>query len=223
MKNSNRVLPRDLKRYYTILLEVGTIGSLLLFIGLAKVDLNVSSDGYVPEVATQEVLSIEETVNTEHKNQPPAPPVPKVPVEVPNSTVIEDEVLDISAELDFDQPLEIPSEPRTIEMEEEQSEEDFFIAVEQMPELIGTLGELQSKIVYPPKALQAGISGMVVVQFVVNEQGRVEDPKVIRGIGGGCDEEALRVAKMARFKPGLQRGVPVRVQYSVPFRFIMKE
>ncbi|MDZ7680380.1 MAG: energy transducer TonB [Fodinibius sp.] len=223
MKISNRLLPKDLKKYYTILLELGTIGSLLLFIGLTKVDFEGASEGYLPQVSNQEVISVEDVVKTNHPNRPPAPPVPKVPVEVPNSTVIEDEVLDISAELNFDQPLEIPAEPRNIQIEKEDaSEEDFFVAVEHMPELIGTMADLQRHIVYPEKALQARISGMVVVQFVVNKEGEVENPKIIRGIGGGCDLEALRVAKMATFKPGLQRGVPVRVQYSLPFRFIMK-
>ena len=68
-------------------------------------------------------------------------------------------------------------------------------------------------------ARKAGIEGTVNIQFIVNENGEVEDPRVIRGIGGGCDEEALRVIKNAQFEPGRQRGKPVRVQYSVPIRF----
>ena len=64
-----------------------------------------------------------------------------------------------------------------------------------------------------------GIEGRVTVQFIVNEKGEPTNPRVIRGIGGGCDEEALRLVKQARFKPGMQRGVPVRVQYSLPIVF----
>ena len=68
-------------------------------------------------------------------------------------------------------------------------------------------------------ARKAGIEGRVIVQFIVNEEGKVENPRVIRGIGGGCDEEALRAASNALFKPGRQRGEPVRVQYSLPVIF----
>jgi periplasmic protein TonB len=93
------------------------------------------------------------------------------------------------------------------------------VVVEQMPELIGGLAELQSRIRYPEMARRAGIEGRVYVQFIVNERGEVEDPRVIRGIGGGCDEEAIRAVQQAQFRPGMQRGRPVRVQYSLPIVF----
>lgn len=98
-------------------------------------------------------------------------------------------------------------------------EDDFFVVVEEMPELIGGLAELQKKISYPEEAREAGIEGRVYVQFIVNENGDVENPRVIRGIGGGADEEALNAVKQAKFKPGYQRGEPVRVQFSLPFVF----
>lgn len=97
--------------------------------------------------------------------------------------------------------------------------EDFFVVVEEMPELIGGLGQLQRQIRYPEMARRAGIEGRVYVQFIVNEQGDVERPRIIRGIGGGADEEALRVVSQAQFRPGMQRGRPVRVQYSLPIFF----
>lgn len=97
--------------------------------------------------------------------------------------------------------------------------EDYFVAVEEMPELKGGLASLMKEINYPEMARKAGIEGKVIVQFIVNEQGEVEDPQIIRGIGGGCDEEALRVLKQAEFEPGVQRGEPVRVQYSLPITF----
>jgi len=98
-------------------------------------------------------------------------------------------------------------------------EDDYFVVVEEMPELIGGLAELQKKISYPEEAREAGIEGRVYVQFIVNENGDVENPRVIRGIGGGADEEALNAVKQAKFKPGYQRGEPVRVQFSLPFVF----
>jgi periplasmic protein TonB len=93
------------------------------------------------------------------------------------------------------------------------------VVVEDMPELIGGLAELQRNIRYPDRARRAGIEGRVIVQFIVNEAGKVENPVVVRGIGGGCDEEAIRAVQNASFKPGKQRGKPVRVQYSLPVIF----
>lgn len=101
--------------------------------------------------------------------------------------------------------------------------DDFYVVVEQMPEMIGGLASLQKEIKYPQMARNAGIEGRVIIQFIVNEQGQVENPQIIRGIGGGCDEEALRAVKLAQFKPGKQRGEPVRVQYSLPIVFKLPE
>jgi len=98
-------------------------------------------------------------------------------------------------------------------------QEDYYVVVEEMPELIGGLASIQQHITYPEMARRAGIEGRVYVQFTVNEEGDVEDPRVIRGIGGGADEAALEAVKHAKFKPGMQRGRPVRVQYSLPVVF----
>lgn len=97
--------------------------------------------------------------------------------------------------------------------------DEYFVVVEEMPKLIGGLKGLQSKVVYPEMAKRAGIEGRVTLQFIVNENGDVENPKVIRGIGGGADEAALEVVSQAKFEPGLQRGKPVKVQYSLPVVF----
>ena len=137
-------------------------------------------------------------------------------MEVPNDEIIEDEIIELDAELDLDGPLDLPPPPPP---QEEEEEEDFFVVVENMPELKGGLAALQRKVKYPEMARRAGIEGRVTVQFIVNEQGRVENPRVIRGIGGGCDEAALEAVKQAKFTPGMQRGRPVRVQYSLPIVF----
>ncbi|MEX0647151.1 MAG: TonB family protein [Balneolaceae bacterium] len=113
-----------------------------------------------------------------------------------------------------------PSENITrVDSQEDSEPEDYFVVVEDMPELIGGLSEIQQTIRYPEMARRAGIEGRVYVQFIVNENGDVERPRVIRGIGGGADEEAVRAVRQAKFKPGLQRGRPVRVQYSLPIFF----
>jgi TonB family protein len=110
-------------------------------------------------------------------------------------------------------------EAETLPESDSESSDDFFVVVEEMPELIGGLAALQREIRYPETARRAGIEGRVYIQFIVNEQGDVENPRVIRGIGGGADEEALRVVSQAKFKPGVQRGRPVSVQYSLPIFF----
>jgi len=96
---------------------------------------------------------------------------------------------------------------------------DYFVVVEEMPELIGGLASIQSRIQYPEMARKAGIEGRVIIQFIVDKQGNVTNPEIIRGIGGGCDEEALRAVRQATFKPGKQNGEPVRVQFSLPVQF----
>lgn len=99
---------------------------------------------------------------------------------------------------------------------------DVFVVVEQMPELIGGLSGIQRAIEYPELAKKAGIEGRVFIQFIVDTCGCVQDAQVARGIGAGCDEEALRVVREARFKPGLQRGKPVKVKMSLPIVFKLK-
>jgi protein TonB len=71
-------------------------------------------------------------------------------------------------------------------------------------------------------AVKANIQGRVYLQFIVNENGDVENPVVLRGIGGGCDEEAIRVIRETKFSPGLQRGRPVRVRYALPIIFMLR-
>ena len=111
-----------------------------------------------------------------------------------------------------------PDEPEA-PVEQEAPE---FVVVEQMPKLIGGLQSIQRQIRYPEIAKRAGIEGRVIVQFVVDEYGTVERTEVVRGIGGGCDEEAIRVVRQARFKPGKQRGERVKVKMSIPVTFKLR-
>lgn len=92
---------------------------------------------------------------------------------------------------------------------------------EVMPEFRGDIYSYLAKtVVYPQKAISLGIEGRVLVQFVINEDGEVGKVELVRGIGGGCDEEALRVvSQMPSWKPGLHHGKPVRVNYKLPIAF----
>ncbi|MCR5191779.1 MAG: energy transducer TonB [Bacteroidales bacterium] len=106
-------------------------------------------------------------------------------------------------------------------------EEEIFVFVEDFPEFPN--GEenmykyLGSNIKYPKDALENGIQGTVVVKFVVEKDGTISNVKAIRKIGGGCDEEAVRVVKrMPRWKPGKQRGKPVRTEFTLPIQFKLR-
>lgn len=104
--------------------------------------------------------------------------------------------------------------------QQDPSGQDFFVAVEDHPELIGGLQALQAQIDYPERARRAGIEGQVIVQFIVNENGNVEDTEVIRGVHPLLDEAAMEgIRRHAEFRPGKQRGQPVRVQFSLPIVF----
>lgn len=213
---SRKTPEADLKGYYTVFLQIGLIATLVIFIVAVKMDLT-GAEAPVYVLDEQDVIEMEDIIQTRHIETPPPPPRPPVPIEVPNDEIIEDMDLNIDADLSLDGPLSLPPPPPA--QDDEEPEEDFFVVVEDMPELIGGLSELQSRIRYPEMARRAGIEGRVFVQFIVNEQGQVEDPVVIRGIGGGCDDEALRAVSEAQFVPGRQRGRPVRVQYSLPIIF----
>ena len=112
-------------------------------------------------------------------------------------------------------------------VEEAAAEPDFFTIVEDMPSFPG--GEEQlfrylgENIKYPAMAKDAGITGIVFVTFVVKEDGSVSGVKVLRGIGGGCNEEALRVVNgMPRWKPGKHNGRAVPVTFTLPIKFVLQ-
>ncbi len=106
-------------------------------------------------------------------------------------------------------PLQTPQPPQV------------YNFVEQMPSPGFDLGEyLSTNMMYPIAAKKANIQGRVTVRFIVTEDGSISDVTVIRGIGGGCDEEAARVIKaMPKWKPGKMTGKPVKVYYTQPITF----
>ena len=102
--------------------------------------------------------------------------------------------------------------------------DSVYNIVEQMPEFLGGTNALlkyvANNIHYPEKAKDAGIEGRVFIGFVIRKDGSVSDVKVMKGIGGGCDEEAVRVINsMPKWTPGRQKGEPVNVNYSMPINF----
>ena len=97
--------------------------------------------------------------------------------------------------------------------------DEYFVVVEQQPYPIGGLDSLQAKIEYPEIAKRAGIEGKVFIKAYIDEKGNVVDAGVIKGIGAGCDEAALKAVQETKFIPGMQRGKPVKVQVSIPIIF----
>lgn len=104
--------------------------------------------------------------------------------------------------------------------EDSDQEEDapVFMTVENMPKLHGSVDSLNEQITYPPKAQKTGVQGRIIVQFVVGKDGSVENPKIIRGIGAGCDKEALRVIKKAKFTPAQKQGQRVKAKQLLPIQ-----
>ena len=153
---------------------------------------------------------------------PPPPPKPTTVIEiVDDEEEIEEELVVEDLEVDENTDVEI------VEMEETVEEEEIFTIVEKMPTFPGGEAELfkwlGKNIQYPTMAQDAGIQGVVFVTFVVEKDGSVTGVRVLRGIGGGCDEEAIRrVKQMPRWEPGEQRGKPVKVQYNLPVRFTLR-
>ena len=165
--------------------------------------------------------------------KPPEPPKIKKPVIVYSINIVDDglfvdEDYVIDAEVDPMDTILVYTPLPAMKGEEPAPEEEIFRVVESMPEFPG--GEpgrfkfLQENIKYPRLAIEAGISGKVYLTFVVERDGSITDVQLLRGIGSECDEEALRVVKMMpHWKPGLQRGHPVRVQFIMDVKFTLAE
>ena len=111
-----------------------------------------------------------------------------------------------------------------IEVEPEPEEEEIFMVVEDQPEFPGgtaaLLEYLRKNIKYPAICRENNIQGRVLVTFIVNKDGAIVEPEVVKSVNPSLDKEALRViSQMPNWKPGSQRGKPVRVKYTVPVNF----
>lgn len=165
-------------------------------------------------------------ITQQPENIPPPPPV-EVPAVVEELNIVDDrtEVETVIASTEeLGERVEVKYVAPAVVVEEEPEETVIFEVVENMPEFPGgqtaLMQFLSKNIKYPTIAQENGVQGRVVVQFVVNKDGTVVDPVVMRGVDPYLDKEALRViAAMPKWKPGMQRGKPVRVKYTVPVMF----
>lgn len=174
------------------------------------------------EIIEEEMVEI--TKQEAPKPQPPAPKPQATQIQVVEDDVEVEDEIDINAEVSQEEIIEeYVYEAPEIE-EEEIVEAEIFTVVEQMPEFPGGAAEMtrfiQKNIKYPMMARESDIQGRVYVNFVVEPDGSVSNVTVMRGIGGGCDEEAVRIVNMMpKWNPGKQRGVAVRCSFTVPIVF----
>lgn len=217
----------DLRLRWRKWIELGLVIALLLVILAFK--FFPKDYGRVKKILTveQEIIKPEEIPQTRQENRPPPPPRPPILIEAPSDEALSDIEIDISSELDITKEVAPP--PPKEELKGEKKEEDipfeeqFFMVVEEMPEIIGGLESIQKNIVYPEIAIRAGVEGTVYVMAFVNENGDVVRADVVKGIGAGCDEAAVAAVMKAKFKPGKQRGKPVKVRVMIPIRFKLKK
>lgn len=171
-------------------------------------------------VETEEMVEITKQEQPKPKMEAPKPQVTKIEV-VEDDVEVEDEI-EIDVDVDQDTEIEEYTPP---EIEDEEIEEaEIFTVVESMPEFPGGPAKMMEyigkNIKYPMMAREAGIEGRVFVNFVVEPDGSISHVKVLRPIGGGCDEEAVRVIEsMPKWNPGKQRGTAVRVSFNLPVKF----
>jgi len=152
----------------------------------------------------------------EVKPPPPPPPPPEVIEIVEDEVEIENEIEIEDTESDEDEVIEI----------EEEDDEEFFMVVENMPEFpggdLGLMQYIQKNVRYPPIAKEYNITGKVYVSFIVDKTGNVTNVKIVRGVDKNLDAEAMRVVKsLPKYKPGKQRGKPVRVMFTIPINFTL--
>lgn len=180
-----------------------------------------TSQALVDVVFEEEIIPITQQENTPPPPPPEAPSVAEVleivddKADVQESNIASSEELGEKVEVKY-----VPIEPE----EEEPEEQTIFEVVENMPEFQGgnaaLMQYLSKNIKYPTIAQENGTQGRVIVQFVVNRDGSVVDPVVVRSVDPYLDKEALRViSTMPKWKPGMQRGKAVRVKYTVPVMF----
>jgi protein TonB len=133
----------------------------------------------------------------------------------------ENSYVSLNDKKDINQTAAAKTENTIVPKEEkkEVQEPAFFVAVEEMPELVGGIKGLQNKIVYPEIAKRVGVEGKVLVQAIVDENGKVISTSTIKGIGAGCDEVAMDAVRNSKFTPGKQRGKNVKVQVTIPIIF----
>ena len=204
----------DLEKKRSLYLQIGFIIALLLVYAAFEYK-NYDKSSYNLGDLNLDDLEEEIIPITKQEQKPPPPPPP--PPEI--IEIVEDEV-------EIEEELEIESDEDEIIEIEEEDDDEFFMVVENMPEFpggdLGLMKYIQKNVKYPPIAKEYNITGKVYVQFIVDKSGTVTNVKVVRGVDKNLDAEAVRVVKsLPKYKPGKQRGKPVRVMFTIPINFTL--
>ncbi|MDX1627945.1 MAG: TonB family protein [Fulvivirga sp.] len=212
----------DLGKKSGLFFNIGLFLSVLIV--LVAFEWKSYDDGAMVDLG-QRTDDFEDLMEIPPTEQPPPPP-PKIQqpeiIEVPDEEEIEEEIeVDLDVEITEDQVIE------DIIVEEapaEEKVEEIFTIVEDPATFPGGRQAfykyVADKLKYPAQARRMGIEGKVFVQFVVNENGELTEVKAIKGIGAGCDEEAVRVIQNSpKWNPPKQRGKPVKQRIILPIVF----
>ncbi len=212
----------DLFRKSSFYMSIGLMLSLLLTV--VAFEWPSRDDNDLVDLGTLDA-DFEELQDIPITEQPPPPPPQVTPpeiIEVPDEEEIEEE---IEVNLDVEVTEETVIEDVVFEeAPEEEAADEIFQFVEDQPAPVGGMKAFYEyvgkQMKYPAQARRMNIEGKVYVTFVVDKDGSLSDVRVLKGIGGGCDEEAVRVIQQApKWKPGKQRGRPVRVRMQLPIIF----
>ena len=159
--------------------------------------------------------------------------VPPPPTAIAKADIIEivkddaDVDDDIMASIEDNQEWFDPQEYEYVVVEPEPEPDEIFFVAEDQPEFPGgdaaLMEYLRKNIKYPAICRENNIQGRVIVTFIVNKDGTITEPEVVKSVNPSLDKEALRViSQMPNWKPGYQRGKPVRVKFTVPVNFQLK-
>jgi protein TonB len=213
----------DLEKKSFMFFSLGLIIALLL--SITAFTYRVYDDTSVKDLGANnanndEILEVPPT-----QQLPPPPPKIQQPqiIEVPDEKKIEEEI-EINMDTEVTEQTKVEEIKIAPQEEEKEDPDQIFLVVEEtaaptggMPAFYEYVGK---KLKYPAQARRMGIEGKVFVEFVIERDGTITDVKAIKGIGAGCDEEAVRVLQSApKWKPGKQRGKPVRQRMVLPIAF----
>ena len=220
----------DTERFRPLFLETGLIVTLLaiLWVFILKTFEKPASNIYSVSKPAPDV----EIIPITRPEPPPPPPVKPSSTELlivnNQGDINEDFSLNVEATQETEvKPVEYHFATPAPAAEPEVEDDKIFVIVEEKPRFPGgeeaRLRYLNENLHYPALAKEAGIQGTVYVTFVVEKDGSISKVEILRGIGGDCDQEALRVVRgMPNWISGKQRGVPVRVAFNMPIRFVLQ-
>ncbi|HRY32609.1 MAG TPA: energy transducer TonB [Bacteroidales bacterium] len=229
------------KKYAKTLNEGTAIAVLILLVG-TSIPLIANYYRNQSHYSPSTEISVEITTMP----SPPPPPLPPIPPDMaqtermtrflkPIITLDTSETSELLTQselntMNFNQHIDTTPPDFTIKEPDRVIQEaprtEPFTVVQEMPEFPGGNEAmhlfLKKHLVYPPLARSNDIFGTVYVAFTVDETGEVIDPEVKKGVGYGCDEEAMRVISMMKWKPGRQAGKAVPVRFTIPIRFVLQ-